>query len=59
MKGTALWKLERRVDLSINTRPRGVVGERPWTDEILPYTSNVWPWGVQRLSIQHEASGEP
>ncbi len=36
MEGMALWKLERRVDLSVNTWPWDVVGERPWTDELLP-----------------------
>ncbi len=36
-----------------------VVGERPWADELLPYTGDVRPWGVQRLSITHEVSGKP
>ncbi len=59
MEGTALWKLERRVDPSVNTQSQGVIGERPWTDELIPYTGYVWPWGAQRLSIRHEASGKP
>ncbi len=59
MEGTALWKLERRVHPSITTQPRGVVEERPWTDELLPNTGYVWPCGVQRLSVLHEASGKP
>ncbi len=58
MEGTALWKLERRVDQSVNTRPLCVVGERPQADELLPYTCDVWPRGVQCLSIPHEASGK-
>ncbi len=34
----ALWKLERRVDPSVNRGPRLAVGERPWTDELVPNT---------------------
>ncbi len=54
----ALWKLERRVDLSVNTQPCGVVGERLWADELLPYTGDILPWGIQHLFIPHEASGK-
>ncbi len=58
MEGVALWKLERRVDSSVNTQPEGVVGKRPWTNEFLPYIGYVLPWGIQRLSVPHEASGK-
>ncbi len=59
MEGTALWKLKRRVELSVNIQPQGIVGERPWTDKLLPNTDYVQPWGVQCLSVPHEASGKP
>ncbi len=55
----ALWKLERRVDPSVNTQPRDMVGEKPWTDEPLPNTGYVRPWVVQSLPIPHEASRKP
>ncbi len=58
MERTALLKLERRVDLSISKQPQGVVGERPWADELLPNTVYVRPWGVQHLPIPHKASGK-
>ncbi len=59
MEGTALWKLKRRLDLSVNTQHRGVVGERPWTDELLPNAGCVRPWNIQQLPVPHEASGNP
>ncbi len=47
-----------RVDPSIDKRPRGMVGERPWTDELLPHIGHVWPRGVQRLPIPHKVGGQ-
>ncbi len=55
----ALWKLEWKVDLSVNTQPQGMVGEMPWTDEFLPNPGNVRSWGIQCVPISHEASGKP
>ncbi len=52
----ALWKLEKKVNPSVNTQPRGVVGQRPWTDEFLHNPVNVQPWGVKLLIILHEGS---
>ncbi len=58
-KETILWKLERKVDPSVNTQPLGMVGERPWTDELQLNTGYVRSWGVQRLTIPHDASWKP
>ncbi len=59
MERMALWKLERRVNPSVNTQFRGVVGKRPWTDRVLPNPGNVQPCGIQHIPIPHEVSGEP
>ncbi len=47
-------KLKRKVDLSVNTQPQDMLGERLWTDEFLPDPSpgNVRPWGIQCIPIQ-------
>ncbi len=55
----ALQKLQKRVDPSVNMIPRHVVGERPRTDELVPYASDVWPRGVQCLPVLHEAGRKP
>ncbi len=36
-----------------------MVGERPQIDELLPKASDVWPRGVQRLPVPHEAGRQP
>ncbi len=46
------------MDQFVNMQPRDVIGERPWTDGFLRKPGNVWPWGVQHVSIPHETSGE-
>ncbi len=46
-----LLKLKRRVDTSVNTQPQGMVGERPWIDELLPIPGYVQSWGVQHVPI--------
>ncbi len=48
-----LWKFERRVDLSIYTQPRSLVGNRPWTDGFLPNPVNVQslPWEIPNSQV--------
>ncbi len=53
-----LWKLGRKVNLSVSTQPQGMVGDRLWIDEFLPKPGNVQPWGIQFAPIPRETSGE-
>ncbi len=48
MGRTVLWKLIRRVDPSVNIQPRGVMGERPWTNGFLPNPGNVQPHCIKK-----------
>ncbi len=59
MGRTALWKLERRVDPSVNTQHQGTVGKRPWTDGFSPNPCNGQSWSVQHVPIPHAVSKEP
>ncbi len=58
MERMALWKLERKVEPSVNTQPRDVVRERPWTEGFLPNPGDGWPCGVQYVPIPHDTSRE-
>ncbi len=47
------------MDSFVSTQLRGVVGKEAWTGVFVPKPDNVRPWGVQRVPIPHEISGEP
>ncbi len=51
MRRTKLWKLERRVDSSVNTQLRGLVAEKSRADGFSPNPGNVRPWGIQCVLI--------
>ncbi len=52
MVGMIPWKLERRVNLCV-TQPQGMVGERPWIEELLPNTGYVQP--IERSTLTYSA----